>query len=270
MRIAASALRLALLLALSAGASGCVHKGFFTDGTSVSYGRSTRGILLRGKELPRVGRGYAVPPLWVGRDTRFGVDELVDAVVRAAARVDDQLPGGTLGVGDLSARRGGRATHHRSHANGRDADLIFYALDAETGQPVGPAPDAMPRYGRHLQSRPPRETPQTPISPRRFDLPRNWALVAALLEDPSIDVEYLFLSEPLRDKLLEHAARVGEPDEVIARARAALRAPRGGILPHDDHLHLRLRCSAADRALGCVDAGRIRLHVEHVPGPANS
>lgn len=270
MQIASPIRGLALLAVLLAGGSGCVHKGFFTDGTSVSYGRSTRGLLLRGKELPLAGRGYLVPPLWVNRDTRFGVDELVDAVVRAAARVDEKLPGGTLGVGDLSGRRGGRATHHRSHENGRDADLIFYALDAETGQPLPPAPDAMPRYGRHLQSRPPRETPGAPISPRRFDLARNWELVAALLDDPSIDVEYLFLSEPLRDKLLEHAAKAGEHEEVIARARAALRAPRGGILPHDDHLHVRLRCSASDRALGCVDAGRIRLHVEHVPGPANS
>jgi penicillin-insensitive murein endopeptidase len=99
------------------------------------------------------------------------------------------------------------------------------------------------------------------VSPRRFDLARNWALVEALLVDPAIDVEYLFISERLRDRLLEHAASIHAPADRIDRARRALRQPPR-VPPHDDHLHLRIRCSAADRSQGCVDEGRVRLRSE--------
>lgn len=265
----ASIATLGLALGVAVASSGCVHKGFFSDGTSVSYGRSTRGVLLRARQLPVRGPGYQVPALWQNRDSRYAVDELVEALQRAAAHIDEKLPGGTLGIGDLSFRRGGRATHHRSHKNGRDADLIFFAVD-DQGRPLPPPPDAMPRYGRHLQSRPPRDLPSSPISPRRFDLPRNWELVATLLQDPAVDVEYLFVSEPLRDQLLEFAAGSGAPEALLARARGALRTPGRHALPHDDHLHLRVRCSASDAALGCLDAGRFHLHVEQVPAAGNS
>jgi penicillin-insensitive murein endopeptidase len=153
--------------------------------------------------------------------------------------------------------------YHRSHENGRDADLIFYAVDA-AGTPLGP-PEAMPRYDRRLRSHPPRDPVSTPISARTFDLTRNWALVAALLDDPSIDVEYLFISERLRERLLDYARATSVPAALLEKARVALRQPHGGhALPHDDHLHLRIKCSASDRAQGCVDEGAVRLRVERV------
>jgi penicillin-insensitive murein endopeptidase len=257
-------LRLPLLaLCLAAALPGCVHRGFFTDGTSVSLGRSTRGALLHGRELPPAGVGYQVPLPWRARGASFGTDELVAAIERAAARVAERFPGGTLGVGDLSSRRGGAAVHHRSHENGRDADLLFYAVDDE-GLPL-PPPGAMPRYDRQLRSRPPREAGLEPVSPRRFDVPRNWALVAALLDDPGIAVEYLFVSGPLRQALLGYAVESGEPEALTARARELLRGPGGRVPPHDDHLHLRILCPPDDRALGCVDRGKVRLQVETVP-----
>jgi penicillin-insensitive murein endopeptidase len=210
-----------------------------------------------------------VPPAWVKRGAQWGVDELVDAVQSAAGRVAGALPGGVLGVGDLSTRGGGRATHHKSHVSGRDVDLIFYAVDDE-GRPL-PPPDGMPRYRRSLRSRAPRDGPRdysgAPIAPRRFDLARNWALVAALVDDTTIDVEYVFISEPLRDKLLEFAAASGASAETFDRARRVLRSPGRRALPHDDHMHVRVRCSPADRDLGCVDEGRVRLRIERVPGP---
>ena len=53
------------LAAVSLGASGCVHRGFFTDGTSVSLGRADRGALRSAAELPPDGPGYTTPALWV-------------------------------------------------------------------------------------------------------------------------------------------------------------------------------------------------------------
>lgn len=260
--------RRALLAALLPLCStGCVARGFFTDGTSVSLGRADRGLLRGGRPLPLAGEGWEVPPTWADRGMHWGTDELVEAIERAAAAVEEQHPGGLLGVGDLSRRGGGNVTLHRSHENGRDADLIFYAVD-ETGAPVGPFDGAMPRYrAADLRSRPPYEAPPGVAVPARwFDVARNWALVEALLTDPTIDVEYLFISEKLRERLLDYAATTHAHPEVIRRAQLALRQPHG-FPPHDDHLHLRIRCPSGDRALGCVDEGRVRLRSEVARDP---
>jgi penicillin-insensitive murein endopeptidase len=254
-------LRAARVLALlGLTVASCVGRGYFTDGTSVALGRADRGVLRSGRALALTGEGFLVPPLWAARNTRFGTDELVSAIERAAARVACEHPGALLGVGDLSQRGGGNMPFHRSHENGRDADLLFYSVDAE-GAPLAPA-DAMPRYrGHKLRAHPPYEDLGHPIGRRFFDAERNWALVAALLEDPEIDVEYLFVSQEIRERLIDEARSVGAPSATLLAAEYALKQP-SGFPPHDDHLHLRVRCSAADRALGCVDEGRVRLRSE--------
>jgi penicillin-insensitive murein endopeptidase len=235
-----------------------VGPGFFTDGTSVSVGMFNHGLLRHGRALPPDGEGYTVPPLWRERDARFGTDEMVGAIQRAARRVRREYPGGMLGVGDLSPRGGGDSKLHRSHENGRDADLIFYAVD-EQERPVAPA-SSMPRYGADLHARPPLPTEGVtygPFSPRRFDVKRNWALVRALLEDAHVEVQYLFCHELLKQRMLAFARSIGEDPDLVARADAILHQP-GDSLPHDDHLHLRVYCARDDRALGCVDRGPTR------------
>ncbi len=239
---------------------GCTAPGFFTDGGSVSVGTFTGGYLRHGTRLPEKGEGYLVPNLWRTRGASYGTDELVRAIQRAAKRVATEYPGGTLGVADLSRLGGGDSELHRSHENGRDADLIYYAVD-EDGRPVLPV-DSMPRYGGpFLVAAPPR--PQLhgvqfgPFSPRRFDVRRNWALVRALLTDPEIEVQYLFVNRQLKEKLIAHAVAMGESPELLDRAVEVMRQP-GDSLPHDDHLHLRIYCAADDRAYGCVDRGLVR------------
>jgi penicillin-insensitive murein endopeptidase len=92
------------------------------------------------------------------------------------------------------------------------------------------------------------------MATRTFDVATNWLLVRALLEDPVVDVQYLFIASPLRQMLLDHAVALGEPPELVERASAVLVQP-GDALPHDDHLHLRIYCPPGDRALGCFDRG---------------
>ena len=251
------ALTLALLL-LPLAASGCYGPGMFTDWSSISVGTFGKGWLRHGRGLPAKGEGYVVPELWRSRDARYGTDELVMAIERAARRVRREYPGSLLGVADLSRRGGGDSTLHRSHENGRDADLIYYAVD-DKGRPVTPV-NSMPRYDGQLVARPPRPTEGVrfgPFSPRRFDVRRNWALVRALLEDPYIEVQYLFCNTALRARLLAFAHSIGEDPGVLDRAEALLHQP-GDSLPHDDHLHLRIYCAADDRAFGCVDRGPTR------------
>jgi penicillin-insensitive murein endopeptidase len=238
---------------------GCAGPGLFTDFSSVSVGTFTSGFLRHGARLPEKGEGYVILPLWLARNSNYGTDELVAAIERVARRVRREYPGALLQIGDLSIKGGGESVLHRSHQNGRDADLIYYAVD-DKGRPAPPA-ESMPRYGSDLRARSP--GPQEhgvvfgPFSPRSFDVARNWALVRALLEEPRIEVQYLFINERLKQMLLDYARANGEDPALLDRADALLHQP-GDSLPHDDHLHLRIFCSTDDRPYGCSDRGPIR------------
>jgi penicillin-insensitive murein endopeptidase len=240
--------------------SGCVGPGFFTDGTSVSIGNFTRGALRRGSRLPVKGEGFVVPALWAARDSSWGTDEMVRLIRGAARRVAREYPGAVLSVGDLSLRGGGDSVLHRSHENGRDADLIFYAVDGQ-GKPAPPA-DSMPRYGLgDLRARDPGPQDHGVVygafSERWFDVPRNWALVRALVTQSETEIQYLFIHQRLKERLLQHAAEIGEDPSIIERADALLHQP-GDSLPHDDHLHVRIFCAPGDRSQGCSDKGPVR------------
>lgn len=228
--------------------TGCASLGGVSDGSSVAYGFTNAGQLLNGVKIPLRGDGYVVPATWSKRGNNYGTDELVALVVRAARRVNLELPGATLYVADLSPPRGGPSAWHRSHQTGRDADLLFYANDAE-GNPMRP-PAQMMLFGEDGVTR-------AAGAKYSFDVPRNWALVRALLEDPAVDVQFLFISEPLKRMLIDYAIDKGEPRELVRRAEAILHQPVGA-LPHDDHLHVRIYCPLSDRSLGCRDRGNLR------------
>jgi penicillin-insensitive murein endopeptidase len=80
-------------------------------------------------------------------------------------------------------------------------------------------------------------------------------------------VQWIFMYEPIAHRLIEHAEQIGEPEAIIARARRTLRQP-GDSARHDDHLHVRVYCSAADRAYGCVDIGPMELLAERQGDPS--
>ena len=261
---------LTLCAALLSLSSGCIGTGLLTDGTSVSGGTFNNGYLRRGRRMPAQGDGFVIPQLWQDRGANFGTDEMVSAIRRAAKRVAKEYPGAVLGVADLSIPGGGESPLHRSHENGHDADLIWYALD-ENNKPVAPA-DSMPAYGRDLWAKAPHPTPNVvfgPFTPRRFDVRRNWALVRALLSDPDIEVQYMFVHARLRTLMLNEGRRQSDDEELLDRAEALLKQP-GDALPHDDHLHLRIYCSPSDRALGCRDYGPLRYwrkRYKYMPPP---
>jgi penicillin-insensitive murein endopeptidase len=181
--------------------------------------------------LPRQGDGYLVPETWAARGLSYGRPELVGLVERAAARVAGELEGALLYVADLSLRSGARTPWHRSHRDGRDADLIFYAVH-ENGEPVEPPEVMVPFDDQGLATLPDGRV-------IRFDVPRNWALVQALLEDDGARVAKIFVSAPLRRLLLVYAIGVEARPAVLARAALTLVEPTDS-LPHDDHFHIRI------------------------------
>ncbi len=243
-----------------------------TDGSSVAVGTHSRGVLRNGATLPFRGDGYFIPRRWQERKRNYGTEELVHLIVRAARSVDRQHPGGTLGVADLSPRGGGSTPEHRSHQNGRDVDLIFYLTDMK-GKPQ--VPRAMLYYDKEGLTLPPgqqdggygakkkapkeqekkaEDATEEKHEPKKFDLPRNWALVKALITDPEVPVQWIFLGKPIARMLVAYAKKKKEPEAIISRAEVLLHQPSDS-LSHMDHIHLRIYCSLPDRRLGCIDRG---------------
>lgn len=223
-----------------------------------SIGTTSSGFLARGVALPERGPGFvrARP----GEDTRFGTPELVGALERALASVAAVFPGTTpTRVGDLSSPRGGRHSRHRSHRSGRDADIVFFLTDVD-GRSVSPRGWlAFSRFGHAFDD----------DGLLFFDDARNWHFVRSLVLDPEAQVQWIFVSRGLETRLLEYALAHEPSREALVRAAYVLQQPTRAA-PHDDHFHVRVYCSAEDRASGCVDVGPrwpwLRPDVEVVAG----
>jgi penicillin-insensitive murein endopeptidase len=85
--------------------------------------------------------------------------------------------------------------------------------------------------------------------------------VRELLTAPEAPVQWVFMYQPIANALVEHAEKLGEPELLVERARRACKQP-GDSAPHNDHMHVRVYCSLADRAYGCVDIGPMELLAE--------
>jgi penicillin-insensitive murein endopeptidase len=237
--------------------------------TTVSCGSVNRGALFGGVALPEHGAHHLVPEPWASRDHHYGTAELVGLIQRAAAAVDATHPGGVLGVADLSDEHGGDIAGHRSHQSARAADLLYYAR-TKSGAPF--TPDGyMPVYtgsGKAYYAYAPAWT--VGIPERFFDTPRNWAFVKALLTDKHVAVERIFVGARIEYWLLRHAIKTREPEALLRRARAVMQQPPG-VGKHNDHMHVRVACSADDVILGRCSPpvrGRARLRAWTAACPA--
>ena len=209
---------------------------------SLSRGTIREGYLRNAAALAVEGEHHEIIEQHRRRNTRYGTEELVGAIERAATEVGEHLGGAPLRVGNIGFQRGGPIPWSASHQAGRDADLAFYVLD-EQGQSI-PAPGLID-FDDDGRSEDP---------PLQFDVPRNWALVRALLNDPEIKIQWIFISEGLKILLIEHALDLGEPRELIERAAKVLHQPTDAA-PHSDHFHLRIGCAQIDRIEGCLNWG---------------
>lgn len=248
-----------LVAILFLAAMGCSHKGYGTDGSSVSFGPSRQGRVENPSDLPREGDGFWTPDRWKQRGLRYGTEELVSLVVYAGREVVRHAPGTKLSVADLSTRAGGRSRWHRSHQTGRDVDLLFVTKDemgrpllAETMRSFGE--DGRATAGRAATRAPSEEDPRPHIY---FDAQANWVVVRGLLDNPIAEVQYIFVADWLKQLLIDHAIEAGESEALIVRAGHILHQP-GDSLPHDDHFHVRIYCSPRDLRMGCRDQGRLR------------
>jgi murein endopeptidase len=227
------------LLLLAAEPDFCDEKP--TQGHAASQGRPARGTVDGAVQLTESDAVRVLPKRHKQRCLSWGTPRLISALERAGRDVQKRVEGSpALGVGNIGRAKGGSlAPYSKSHQAGRDCDLAFYALDAK-----GPvAAEDLEHFDASLNST---------ESERRFDVARNWALVASLLSNDDIEVKWLFVSTPLRTALLAHARKVKAPASLLRAAEERLHQPSDAP-PHDDHFHLRLRCTAAERGDGCAD-----------------
>ena len=242
----------AIAPALALGVLGCLGLTPTPD-APVSYGLTNAGVLLRGRPLPDQGEGYvrARP----GEETRYGTPALLGALERAFASVAARFEGtAPMRVGDLSAPHGGRHHRHNSHRTGRDADVLFYVTDPSGRSRTGRGWLAYSRFGHAIERE--REDGGPAGGLFFFDDARNWHFVRTLLLDEHAAVQWIFVSRGVKARLLRYAIDHERDPRPILRAASVLHQPINAH-PHDDHFHVRVLCTPAERAWGCQERGPI-------------
>jgi hypothetical protein len=179
---------------------------------SLSIGVPSRSILFNGVELPTNTRWTPAP-----NADRWATSETITAIETAVDTVYELFPDSPpVTIGDISAREGGHLKRHLTHQGGRDVDFGFY----------------------YLQSKGAWFAPGTATN---LDVPRNWALVRALLT--RTDVETILLDTRVQQVLYKYALNIGEDkawlDHVFGFARGYRDAKIVHVAGHRTHYHVR-------------------------------
>ena len=177
-------------------------------------GSNTRGRLINGEQMPP-GLGHVVRyPMHA-----FGTSRVVDlllTVFEDLRRCDPDMP--PVVVGDLSRPKGGDFPPHKSHQNGRDADLSYI-------------PALQMYVGRGFMA-----------DRTSMDIPRTWAFLKRLMDTD--DVEFLFVDRSVQKLLYEYVESIMTPEERRRVFQYPSKAQRGIIRHasgHLDHVHVRFR-----------------------------
>ncbi len=208
---------------------------------SLSVGYPNDGWQLRAKRLTNTPELRIRPR---SRDRCYGHPSLVLMLERSARDVARAARGSVLLVGDLSAKSGGPLSGHHSHQSGRDADLAFYVTDLR-GRPVHSREFvAFDGDGRAQDGR-----------PLLFDDERNWLLVESWAKDRRAGLSHIFVSNPLRKRLLAFARSHRKYARYVTEAAALLEQPENAE-SHDDHFHVRVSCPKEEAEI-CREQSRV-------------
>lgn len=204
---------------------------------SLSIGSPTRGWQLRAKRIRPSGSLRLKNP---ERGYVYGHPALVLMLHRASRQMAKDVAGSVLLVGDLSRKQGGPLAGHRSHQSGRDVDIGFFVL----------GPDQKPRQLKDFVSFN-GDGRARDGSGLVFDDYRNWLLVQLLFKDHRARVRHVFVSTPLRERLLSFARERPAFRQYHEQAAKILTEPQNSSA-HDDHFHVRIACPKRQQEL-CVE-----------------
>lgn len=201
---------------------------------SLSVGAPDDGFQLRAKKL-RPSSHLKIKPN--SRRNVYGHPSLVLMLTRSAREVASTGKGAVMLVGDLSSEGGGPLAGHRSHQSGRDADVGFYVLDKKGRSML------LDHFVTFRGDGTSKERPDL-----RFDDYRNWLLVQSWVRDKRAGLSHIFVSRPLRSRLLNFAANKPAFKRYVAEAAVLLKQPEDAA-PHDDHFHVRVACPERQREI---------------------
>jgi penicillin-insensitive murein endopeptidase len=179
---------------------------------SLSIGRPGSGLLFNAVQMVS-GPRWTIAP----NADAWGTTETIEALQTAIDTVHELFPDTPpIYIGDMSRREGGRLKRHESHQVGRDVDVGFYFKDGPgRGLALGTASN--------------------------LDLPRNWALVRALVA--RTDVESILLDTRLQKVLYRYATSIAEDKGWLDQVFGFVRGSRSAIIKHfpghKNHYHVR-------------------------------
>jgi LysM repeat protein len=190
---------------------------------SEAIGPTNRGRLENPVMLP-AHRGYVVRT----PARAYGTEETVRWIVDAFDHVDARFKRTkVVRIHDISDKNGGKLRDHKSHQNGRDADISYY--QEECG---------------------PNGCRFTDFRSSELDVARQWTLLEQWLRNGQ--AEMIFIDYRLQAKLYRYAKRHGVSKAKLDRW---IQYPRGkyeadGVIRHfpnhEDHLHVRFVCPYSD------------------------
>jgi murein DD-endopeptidase MepM/ murein hydrolase activator NlpD len=193
-----------------------------------SVGKPWSGKLRNGVKLPS-GNGYLIR-----RPARaFGAAHVVAQVRQAIRTVRTDHRGlHTLAIGDLSQKKGGAITEHRSHQSGRDLDIGFFFKRKPAGYPES----------------------FVSATERTLDKAATWDLLVAFARtaDEPGGVQAIFVDYDVQGWLYEWALERGVDEHYLDRLFQYPDGKGGGDglvrhePHHDDHFHIRFKCPPGD------------------------
>ena len=193
---------------------------------SVALGKPHSGYLYHPVQLK------ASEKLSVRKHKNFATQETVEAIEQAVDAVHEKFADTPrLPIGNLSRKDGGRFRPHKSHQNGRDADIAYF-------QRIGHHPV-------HLKL----------TNSRTIDAPRTWTFLESMIQNGQLEIafiDYRLQAKLYRYALEERGWSKEELRKVIAypRGRGVKSTIIRHLRGHADHMHLRFY---APDSIGAVD-----------------
>jgi murein endopeptidase len=177
------------------------------NGDAVSIGRPQVGRIKHAEPLPPSSDYEIVFP-----DAIYGTSLTIATIQAAVTRFRDATGfEGSVRVGAISRRRGGKFPPHRSHQSGRDVDMPLLPMPYVTGN--------------------------RPLRYDEVDWHATWALLAAFVETGR--VQAVFVDERHHRRLRRAGLRMGATDAEIEAVMGMVMHAHG----HGSHLHIRVQCS---------------------------
>lgn len=215
----------------SSGGSGLIKgilKGLGQAVTDLRRKSFTKGHLenptdILAYEVKNTKAGFHI--IYPKRQNYYGTNDMLSVLANMGRYSQQKMKGYVLSVGDVSAKNGGPLGRHSSHQMGLDADISYYFDSKEKKNGLKEAVAS-----------------SKPVS--SFMADEQWDMFKMLVSQGNVD--RIFIHPVLKKELCGVASRKGDlkPSATDGAVFETLRVMRPEV-HHDDHFHLRLKCSTA-------------------------